>query len=254
MRIDWLCAAALMINGAELLVLVTFYWPLLCAVPFAVVLRDAALVDLRSYDDSYVSDLLHSNAAYSALLTCLVAMHLGVCSVFVLRLNRAVPAERPLLILELFFLVAAWAGWVLLNHIYLGADGRMLAGHMVGAGMFIFSSSIYFGCMAWNVAVLGKGPWSCMEVGLFSLMAFCFFVSAGAGAVFVASVFDHRIPLAWVFEHASFILFVGANMLLFVVDGLFREHGPERNPLSDIRIIIPPRLPPPSSTARGCAR
>ena len=235
MRLDALSATALMINFAELVVLVSYYLPLVRSVPFALILNNE--IDLHRISNHFVSDLLHSNSVYCALMTGLVAMHLGVCAAFVIRLNWTRPSERPLLIVELIFLITAWFGWAILNHVYHDSDGRIVVWHIVGAGMFIFSSSLYFGCMAWNVAVLGRGAWSGLESMLMALIIFLFIVSAASGSVFVVSVFDKRVPLPWIFEHASFIMFVGANILLFIVESLVADSIPvSSNPFRGVRI------------------
>ena len=234
LEMDTLRIASFTISTVELWVLLAYYWPLVRVVPFVKLMSNYTVVDLMPYSDCYISDLLFSDAVYRVWMTSLVGMHLCLCCLYVIRLNRA---KGPLLLWELGSLGGAWIGWVILTAFYLDVDGRMHLCHKVGAGLFILSSSLYFGLMAWNVATAVECAWTGLESVLFLLVVCLFVISVGTGGVFVASVFDRRIPLGWVFEHAAFVLFVAANLLLFVVDALFTaDREPEDAMFQGVRI------------------
>jgi len=228
----WVRTAAIWISVAELAVLLAYYWPLAWSVPWL----DLEHVDSRAYSHNYVSDLLFNNTMYRVLVSGLVALQLCVCGVFATQLNRRrVWCCIPAMALELLALFVAWVGWVMVTSVYLDANGRMTMGHVVGAGCFIAACGLYFLLLLVNVLVFYESQWSRREWMLFALAAFCFLLAVVTGCLFVASFFNHRIQFGWMFEHAAFILFVAAQLWLFIVDGWLEEDG---------AALQPPQPPP----------
>ena len=218
----WVRSLAIWISIAELSVLLVYYWPLAWSVPWF----DLGRVDARKYSDNYVSDLLFNNSVYRGLVTLLVALQLCVCGVFAVQLNRRrVWCCIPAMALELFALFMAWIGWVVVTSVYLDADGHMTTGHIVGAGCFIAASGLYFVLLLVNVLVFYELQWSRREWLVFFLATFCFLLAVVFGCIFVASFFNRVIQFGWMFEHAAFVLFVAAQLWLFIVDGWLEEDG-----------------------------
>ena len=218
----WVRTLAVWTSVVELAVLIAYYCPLVWRVPWF----DSKGADPTPYRHSYVSDLLHSDTAYRTVVTALVALQLGLCAVFAVQLNRRrVWCCIPAMALELFTLFVAWLGWVLVTSVYLDANGRMTTGHVVGAGVFIGACAVYFVLLMVNVLVFYTSQWSVREWWVFFLAAFCFLLAAVVGVVFVVSFFTRQIQFGWMFEHAAFILFVAAQLWLFIVDGWLEEDG-----------------------------
>ena len=215
------------ISVAEFLVLVAYYYPLVRAVPTLNLSEAEAL----RFDDNFVSDLLFNDSRYRVLLTILVGLHLGVCFYFVVELNRKKGCGCfPVMMLELFCLVVAWMGWVILSSIYTDASGEISTEHILGAGVFIFACGSYFVLLVFNVAFQNRDRWTRLEIGLFGLVLFCFILSLASGFLFLASfwkahIIGKRVMCGWIYEHASFILFISAHVWLFVVEGKFEAHG-----------------------------
>jgi hypothetical protein len=229
----WVRTLAVWTSLAELAVLIAYYWPLAWRVPWF----DMKKVDPMAFRHSYVSDLLHSDMAYRMVVTTLVALQLSLCAVFAVQLNRRrVWCCIPAMALELFTLFVAWLGWVLVTSVYLDANGRMTTGHAVGAGVFIGACALYFVLLMANVLVFYTSQWSVREWWVFFLAAFCFLLAAVVGVVIVVSFFTRQIQFGWMFEHAAFILFVAAQLWLFIVDGWLEED----------RVAHPPSAAPPA--------
>jgi hypothetical protein len=224
----WVRTLAICISLAELVILIMYYWPLVWSVPWF----DLAHVDVAQYNKNYVSDLLFDDIAYRTLVSVLVALQLCVCGVFAIQLNRRyVWRCVPVMALELFMLCVAWVGWVMVTSIYLDSDGRMTMGHVLGAGLFIAACGLYFVLIMVNVLVFYENHWSRREWVVFCLAAFCFVLAVVTGCFFVASFFARQIQFGWMFEHAAFILFVAAQLWLFIVDGwLEQDCAVQRHP------------------------
>ena len=213
---------AICISVVELAVLVRYYVPLLCNVPWF----DLEHVDAKQYDDSFVSDLLFNNRIYRMVVSVLVALQLGICSFFVIQLNqnqRRAWCCLPVMGVELFMLTLAWLGWIVVTAVYLDSEGHMTVGHITGAGLFITACGLYFLLMMVNVLFLYPNKWSMREWLLFGLATLCFVSSVVVGCIFAASFFTKAIRFGWAFEHAAFILFVAAHICLFIVDGWLEE-------------------------------
>jgi hypothetical protein len=210
---------AFSVNLAELCVLAGYYWPLMQSLPTEWMFNSSAV-----REDTYVSDLLFRDSMYRSSMTGLVALHLCVCAAFMVRLNAS---RGPLiLVYEIIALVGAWAGWVLLNSTYRDYGHITL---VLGTALFTLSSSVYFGIMAWNVAIIGEFPLSNMECLVFLLAVFLFSLSLGAAAIFALGRSS-----AWIFEHAAFMLFVGANIFLFIADALVDEPGSPKDAITAV--------------------
>ena len=214
---------AICISFTEMVVLVGYYWPLIWNVPWG----DLKHVDANAYNGNFVSDLLFNDSVYKVLVTSLVALQLCVCSFFVVQLNHRYELRSwffvPVMAMELFMLVLAWIGWVVVNTIYLDADGHMTTGHICGASIFIVSCGLYYLLIMGNVYFLYPNRWSAREGVIFVLSVLCFVVSSVVGCIFVAGFFTKSIQFGWVFEHAAFILFMAAQIWLFVVDAWLEE-------------------------------
>jgi len=234
----WIRTLAIWISVAELVVLITYYWPLVWSVRWF----DLEHVNVKQYDKNYVSDLLFHENTYRVIVSILVALQLCVCAAFVVQLNRRhVWCCIPVMALELFTLCVAWVGWVIVTSVYLDSNGHMTIGHILGAGLFIAACGLYFVLIVINVLIFYQTQWSQREWAVFWLAIFCFLSAAVVGCIFVASFFIKHIQFGWMFEHAAFILFVAAQLWLFVVDGMLEED----------RVA---RCPPPSSTSMGGVR
>jgi hypothetical protein len=211
------------ISFVEMVVLAGYYWPLLWGVPW----MDLKNVDWRRYHNNYVSDLLFHNSFYKALVTCLVALQLCICSFFVVQLNHRYESHQwgfmLVTAMELVMLVLAWIGWVIVNSVYLDAHGHMTFGHIFGASLFISACGVFYVLMMGNVYFLYPNRWTRREWLVFGLSVLCFVASATVGCIFAASFFTQNIQFGWVFEHAAFILFMAAQIWLFVVDAWLEE-------------------------------
>jgi len=123
------------------------------------------------------------------------------------------------MVFELICLLVAFTGWIVLTTIYTDESGNLTAGHIVGAIIFIAACGLYFAMMMCNVACLYEfKTWS--EYCVFGSAFIFFALSMIFGFVFVAGFFGEDISYGWMFEHASFVLLIGAHVLLFVVDTL----------------------------------
>ena len=234
--------AAFWICFIEFVVLIVYYCPLIAQVPLAWLISDPGVVDVHFFDDNYVSDLLFTNNVYKTLMTSLVGLQLCSCAFFVVQLNQASLSYFPLMVSELFCLILAWIGWVVLSTIYQDADGKIIPGHIIGAGMFIFGCGVYFGLMVGNVTTIRTGQWTRMDYAVFIGVIVLFTSSLVNGSLFIASYFGDRIVCGWMYEHAAFILFTGANILLFLIDGMLEsnKHELKQSPGAlDIRIQKP---------------
>lgn len=221
----WIRRVAIWISVAELVVLITYYWPLVWSVSWF----DLEHVNAEQYDKNYVSDLLFDNTVYRASVSVLVALQLCICAVFVIQLNRKrVWCCIPVMALEFFTLCVAWVGWVIVTSVYLDSEGHMTMGHILGAGLFIAACGLYFVLLMVNVLIFYQNRWSRREWAVFGLSACCFVLAAVVGCVFAASFFTKTIQFGWMFEHAAFILFVAAQLWLFIVDGWLEEDSTTR--------------------------
>ena len=234
---------AICISVVELAVLMRYYVPLLCNVPWF----DLEHVDSKQYDNSFVSDLLFNNVVYRTVVSTLVAFQLCICAFFVIQLNRNRTKELrawcclPVMAVELLLLSLAWLGWVIVTAVYLDSEGHMTVGHITGAGLFITACGLYFLLMMANVFILYPNEWSMREWLLFGLAMLCFVSSVVVGCIFAASFFSKAIRFGWAFEHAAFILFIAAHIWLFIVDGWLSEdtkldEGAPRNGFGGVRI------------------
>jgi hypothetical protein len=216
----WVRTLAIWISIAELVILILYYWPLVWSVPWF----DLEHVNAGDYNDNYVSDLLFNDVAYRTLVSVLVALQLCICAVFAIQLNRQrLWSCIPVMALELFTLCVAWVGWVCVTSMYMDSDGHMTMGHVLGAGLFIAACALYFVLMMVNVFVFYPNRWSRREWAVFSLAAVCFVLASVVGCIFIASFFTRRVQFGWMFEHAAFILFIAAQLWLFIVDGWLEE-------------------------------
>jgi hypothetical protein len=235
------------VSIAEFAVLLAYYYPLLKQVPSLNLSESEAL----RYDDNFVSDLLYSDSRYRVLLTALVGLHLVVCCFFVVELNwfhirRGASCCLPVLVAELACLISAWIGWVILSSIYTDSSGKITEAHILGAGLFIGACCVYFLLVICNVASKEREKWTRTETALFALVLLCFLLSVFSGFLFMANfwkiqITGKRVMCGWIYEHASFILFMLAHVWLFLVDGKFEAHCSEfrRNEsgcLSGVRI------------------
>ena len=237
---------AICVSLTEVILLLCYYVPLLKQVPWF----HLDGVDTKQYDDNYVSDLLFHDSVYKILVTLLVALQLCICSFFVVQLNQRgkkwFGCFVPVMVVELFVLFLAWVGWVIVSSVYLNSDGKSIStGHVVGAGLFISASSVYFLMMIVNVLFLFTDRWSKCEFFVFVLSFAFFAASVVVGSVFATSFFNHEIKFGWAFEHGAFILFAGAHVWLFVVDGWLEE---------DLDKKTGPPVPPCSSEFVGSVR
>lgn len=206
------------VNLAEVIVLTSYYFPLLKQVPASAWLFNVSGTQALDPHNVYVSDLLFNDSVYRALMTGLIALHLCACALSVVRGGGCE--------LELCCLGVAWIGWVVLVAVYEDASGHVKTGHLVGTGLFIAGCALYFGLVAWRLVSSGDFPWSNAECFSYSLAVVVFMLSIGLGVTFVVGFFEVDRRLAWIYEHAAFILFAGSNLLLFVAEGLFETAEP----------------------------
>lgn len=222
------------VSVAQLVVLVAYYYPSLKQVPSLNLSESEAL----KYDDNFVSDLLYSDSRYRVMLTVLVGLHLGVCSYFVIELNWFHSHRAggcccfPVMVAELACLIAAWVGWVILSSIYTDSNGKITEAHIVGAGLFICACGLYFVLLIFNVMAKERKEWTRAELALFGLALLCFCLSVYSGFLFMANFWKlhlsgKRVMCGWIYEHASFILFVSAHVWLFIADGKIEAHRRE---------------------------
>ena len=252
--------ASIAVTLLELCLLCAYYVPMAVKVPW----MNLGSVDFRSFDDNYVSDLLFRDQVYKALLTACVFLQLLMCAVFVWILNSnasdsVCPSEdscikdamqttgveyRLTLVFELMCLLMAFIGWVVLVSFYLDGEGHLSLWHIVGTVLFIVASGLYFASMILNM--LGVYQFETVsEQCAFGWSTFAFVSSVGAGIVFMVSFLDKQVPFGWMFEHAAFILLVGAHVLLFWTDALIRNAASVKGPrrvsalLDSVRIVRP---------------
>jgi hypothetical protein len=156
-----------------------------------------------------------------------VVLQLLVCGAFVVALNRkeSVYTSRicfgGVMVFELVCLLVAFIGWFVLTTIYTDESGNLKTEHVIGAVIFIAACGVYFLMMILNVAEIYNfkfNTWS--ECFIFGSAVTFFVLAMGFGFVFVASFFGNDISYGWMFEHASFVLLIGAHVLLFVADYL----------------------------------
>ena len=181
--------------------------------------------DLGEPRDKFISDFLFTDSTYRAVMTCFVALQLGVCAVFVtwLRTTRKISwgmcgISGPFMFwTEITLIVLAWVGWTILCAQYTDPSSHdMSKVHAIGVGVFISCSLAYVGLMSWNVYVLFKRL-NYLETAEFALLALLLGSSIALGIHFIYYALE-KAPDAWVTEHLAFVLFVVCHMLLFYID------------------------------------
>ena len=176
--------------------------------------------------DKYISDFLFSSMVYRATMTFFVALQLGVCALYVVRLRDRrekwtcgfcprVPMQRFFFFSELVLFAVAWAGWSTLCAEYSGVGGDSKV-HFIGVGFFIGCSALYVLLMLFHVWSVRK-LWSRFAWFEFFAAVLFFVVSLALAIDFVARVY-HDKKRAWLTEHPAFLFFVLSHMMLFIVD------------------------------------
>lgn len=239
---DALRVLSVLVSLSEVCILMAYYIPLTSDVPFWQWVSNSSSVRARDWDDDYVSDLLYKNMIYCHLITSLVGIHLAICAFFVYRLNRF-NSESCLLVFELILMVSAWMGWALLTAEYRSPDGGASMSHLVGTAIFISSSAFYFLLMAYNVYYrYPSKAWGWLNEMVCLLTTVLFVLSVFAGLYFMFSALKRLEAFGWLFEHAAFVLFVGAHVFLFVLEGLLAANctdcdvRPKLGMMSQVRI------------------
>ena len=228
--------AAVGVTVVEMCVLIVYYIPLVAQVPWL----NLSSVNSHAYDDNFVSDLLFRNMTYKYLLSVLVALQLLVCGFFVVALNWKGSAYTSrtscgVMVFELFCLLVACIGWFVLTSIYTDESGKLTVGHIVGAVIFIAACGLYFVMMILNVADLYNFKFNTKsECCTFGSAVVFFVLSTVFGFVFVASFFGNDVSYGWMYEHSSFILLIGAHVLLFVADSLLASDVDARKSSSSV--------------------
>jgi uncharacterized membrane protein YhaH (DUF805 family) len=176
--------------------------------------------------DKYISDFLFSSLVYRAAMTFFVALQLGVCALYVVRLRDhgdkwtccfcpGVPMQRFFFFSELVLFAVAWAGWSTLCAEYSGVEGVSNV-HFIGVGFFIGCSAMYVLLMLFHVWSV-RASWSRFAWVEFFAAVFFFVASLGLAIDFIVRVF-HDKKHAWLTEHPAFLFFVLSHMMLFIVD------------------------------------
>lgn len=217
---DALRVLSMAMSVLELCILLVYYIPLTSDVPFWQWVSNSSSVRVSDWDDGYVSDLLFKNLIYRHLVTSIVGIHLLICAIFVYRLN-CFDYGSYLLVFELGLMVAAWMGWALLTAEYRALDGGISIAHYTGTAVFVSSSAFYFLLMAYNVYYrYRRKAWNVLDQLAFGLAVTSFVLSVAAGVYFIVSALQKTEAFGWLFEQASFVLFVAAHLFLFVFEGL----------------------------------
>jgi hypothetical protein len=198
--------------------------------------------DLGEPRDEFISDFLFTDSAYRAVMTCFVALQLGVCALFVTRLRTTRGDHHwavccisgPFMFwTEITLIVLAWVGWTILCAQYTDPNSHgMSKVHATGVGVFISCSLAYVGMMSWNVYVLFRRL-SYLETAEFALLALLLGGSIALGIHFIYHALK-AAPDAWVTEHLAFVLFVACHMLLFYIDSNNIRHVPPVVELSSV--------------------
>ena len=217
---DALRFLAVAISLGEVCVLVGYFVPLTNGVPFWTWVGNHSAVRSSDWDGNYVSDLLFESSVYRQLVTSLVALHLVVCAIFVVRLNWRVRGSW-ILVFELCLMALSWIGWAVLTADYHTETGMMSNCHFVGTALFTFSGLLYFPAMAYNVYErFPRQVWTALDDFVFLLAIASFLFCLGAAVYFIDTVLHRSQGFAWIFEHLAFILFFAAHLFLFVLEGL----------------------------------
>jgi len=245
--IDALRALSVIISVSEMCVLLAYYIPLAGTAPFWQWVHNSSAVRAIAWEGDYVSDLLMTDGVYRHLVTSLVGIHLVLCALFVVRLNR--DEQSYVLVTELVLMAASWLGWGILTARYRMESGGISVSHLVGTVLFISSNMVYFLLMMYNVYHrFARSRWTRADDTMLLLAIGSFVLCVLSGMYFVVAVFSRVPSFGWLFEHASFIFFVGAHLFLFVLEGLLQnraakeQSGKKRETLFE-EVTITPRRP-----------
>ena len=212
--LTWLHWAAILIGSAQMAFILWYYAPLM------------AEKYLGNHQDNFISDFLFRDSIYRSVMTCFVALQLGVCAMFVTRLHDLRGKRHwamccfhgPLLFFtEILLIVFAWVGWTVLCSEYTSPDSNgMSKVHATGVGVFISCSVAYVVFMLWHVYALFE-RFSRLALAEFGLLILLLLVSIVLGFHFIVnSIYGNSD--AWVTEHLAFVFFVACHVLLYLID------------------------------------
>jgi hypothetical protein len=206
--LDWLHWVSFGIGTGQMILILTYYIPLM---------QWHIGGGRDSHRNTFISDFLFADMVFRAVMTCFVALQLGVCAVFVSRL-RARHEDGPFMsCVEMVLFVCAWIGWTTLCAQYSNPSGEgMSIVHAAGVAVFIACSLVYVLMMSCNIFLLFS-ELSSFALAEFLLLAFCLFASIGCGVHFICRALQGD-PDAWITEHLAFLFFVACHMLLFLID------------------------------------
>ena len=220
--IDALRALSVIISISEMCVLLAYYIPLAGTAPFWQWVHNSSSVRAIVWEGDYVSDLLMTDGVYRHVVTNLVGLHLVLCALFVVRLNR--DWGSCILVMELTLMAAAWLGWSALTARYRVDDSGISWSHITGTAVFIASNLAYFVLMVYNVySRFPRAQWTRTDDTMLLLAVGSLVLCLLSGVYFITAVFSRVASFGWLFEHASFIFFVGAHLFLFVLEGLLQN-------------------------------
>jgi len=230
--LDWLHWVSVLIGSAQLGFILWYYIPLMNWRAGGGYFS-ANGTDIGEPENKFISDFLFKDSIYRAVMTCFVALQLGVCALFVTRLRSRREDGPFMFCIEITFFVCAWVGWTTLCAQYTNPDGGgMSRVHAAGVGVFIACSLAYVFMMSWNVYALFEKLSYLAEVE-FAMLAVLLIGSIVLGCHFIYNALNGA-PDAWVTEHIAFVLFVACHMLLFFIDSSHLRHQTIDSPLVDI--------------------